>query len=90
MPEVIFSGIHTRAQFSAPGTGNRYDSLRLESSCDETAVAVFDPSQGIGGEWIHSQIALHESYGGVVPDLARAVNTLQFTFRSVAGPARWR
>ena len=44
--------------------------LALESSCDETAVALFDPVRGIVGEWIHSQIALHESYGGVVPDLA--------------------
>ena len=44
--------------------------LALESSCDETAVAVFDPARGIVGEWIHSQIALHETYGGVVPDLA--------------------
>jgi N6-L-threonylcarbamoyladenine synthase len=44
--------------------------LALESSCDETAVAVFDPARGILGEWIHSQIALHETYGGVVPDLA--------------------
>ena len=44
--------------------------LALESSCDETAVALFDPERGIAGEWIHSQIALHEVYGGVVPDLA--------------------
>jgi N6-L-threonylcarbamoyladenine synthase len=44
--------------------------LALESSCDETAVAVFDPAHGLVGEWIHSQIALHETYGGVVPDLA--------------------
>ena len=44
--------------------------LGLESSCDETAVAVFDPARGIVGEWVHSQIALHEVYGGVVPDLA--------------------
>ncbi|MBI2516831.1 MAG: tRNA (adenosine(37)-N6)-threonylcarbamoyltransferase complex transferase subunit TsaD [Opitutae bacterium] len=44
--------------------------LALESSCDETAVALFDPAQGFAGEWVHSQIALHEAYGGVVPDLA--------------------
>src|SRR3982750_3116079 len=44
--------------------------LALESSCDETAVAIFDPATGLKGEWIHSQIALHEAYGGVVPDLA--------------------
>ena len=44
--------------------------LALESSCDETAVAVFDPARGLMGEWVHSQIALHEKHGGVVPDLA--------------------
>ncbi len=44
--------------------------LALESSCDETAVAVFDPATGLTGEWVHSQIALHGAYGGVVPDLA--------------------
>ncbi len=44
--------------------------LALESSCDETAVAVFDPVRGLTGEWVHSQIALHERHGGVVPDLA--------------------
>jgi N6-L-threonylcarbamoyladenine synthase len=44
--------------------------VALESSCDETAVAVFDSARGLVGEWVHSQIALHEAYGGVVPDLA--------------------
>lgn len=44
--------------------------LGLESSCDETAVALFDPARGLTGEWVHSQIALHEKHGGVVPDLA--------------------
>lgn len=44
--------------------------LALESSCDETAVAIFDPAKGFPGEWVHSQIALHGKHGGVVPDLA--------------------
>jgi N6-L-threonylcarbamoyladenine synthase len=44
--------------------------LALESSCDETAVALFDPARGLTGEWLHTQIALHERHGGVVPDLA--------------------
>jgi N6-L-threonylcarbamoyladenine synthase len=44
--------------------------LALESSCDETAVAVFDPARGLVGEWIHAQLAVHERHGGVVPDLA--------------------
>ena len=44
--------------------------LALESSCDETAVALFDPARGLAGEWVTSQIALHERHGGVVPSLA--------------------
>jgi N6-L-threonylcarbamoyladenine synthase len=44
--------------------------LALESSCDETAVAIFDPAEGLRGEWVYSQMALHGRYGGVVPDLA--------------------
>ena len=42
----------------------------IESSCDESAIAVFDPSRGIIAERVHSQIALHSEYGGVVPELA--------------------
>ncbi len=44
--------------------------LAIESSCDESALALFDPASGISGEWVHSQIDLHKEYGGVVPDLA--------------------
>jgi len=44
--------------------------LGIESSCDESALALFDPRFGMRGEWLHSQIALHGTYGGVVPDLA--------------------
>lgn len=44
--------------------------LAIESSCDESALAYFDPSKGVVGEWVHSQIDLHKEYGGVVPDLA--------------------
>jgi N6-L-threonylcarbamoyladenine synthase len=44
--------------------------LALESSCDETAVALLVPKVGLIGEWVHSQVALHGRYGGVVPDLA--------------------
>ena len=44
--------------------------LGVESSCDESALALFDPASGMRGEWLHSQVALHGAYGGVVPDLA--------------------
>ncbi len=44
--------------------------LAIETSCDESAVALFDPACGLKAEWVHSQIAIHERHGGVVPDLA--------------------
>jgi N6-L-threonylcarbamoyladenine synthase len=53
--------------------------LALESSCDESAVALFDPAVGIAGEWVHSQIALHERHGGVVPDLATREHLRHFS-----------
>jgi N6-L-threonylcarbamoyladenine synthase len=44
--------------------------LGIETSCDETAAAVHDSEAGLLGHAIHSQIALHAAYGGVVPELA--------------------
>jgi N6-L-threonylcarbamoyladenine synthase len=44
--------------------------LGIESSCDETAVAVLDSRRGLLAHRVHSQVALHEPYGGVVPELA--------------------
>lgn len=44
--------------------------LGIETSCDETAVAVYDGEQGLLSHVLHSQIALHAPYGGVVPELA--------------------
>jgi N6-L-threonylcarbamoyladenine synthase len=44
--------------------------LGLETSCDETAVAVFDGAAGLLAHELHSQVDLHSIYGGVVPELA--------------------
>jgi len=44
--------------------------LGLESSCDETGVAVFDTARGLRAHALHSQVELHQAYGGVVPELA--------------------
>ncbi|MCX6921385.1 MAG: tRNA (adenosine(37)-N6)-threonylcarbamoyltransferase complex transferase subunit TsaD [Verrucomicrobia bacterium] len=44
--------------------------LAIESSCDESALALFDPAKGVVRELISSQAASHEKYGGVVPELA--------------------
>ncbi len=44
--------------------------LGIESSCDETGIAVYDSDNGLLSDVLHSQIALHAEYGGVVPELA--------------------
>ena len=44
--------------------------LGIESSCDETGVAIYDSERGLLAHTLHSQIALHAEYGGVVPELA--------------------
>ena len=44
--------------------------LGIETSCDETAIAIYDSKKGIIGESIYSQIDIHAEYGGVVPELA--------------------
>ena len=44
--------------------------LGIETSCDETAIAIYDSKKGIIGESIYSQIDMHAKYGGVVPELA--------------------
>jgi N6-L-threonylcarbamoyladenine synthase len=44
--------------------------LGIESSCDETAVAVYDQARGLLSHRLHSQVAMHQAYGGVVPELA--------------------
>ena len=44
--------------------------LGIETSCDETGVAIFDDEQGLLGHELYSQVELHAVYGGVVPELA--------------------
>ena len=44
--------------------------LGIETSCDETGVAIYDEKQGLIANQLYSQIALHADYGGVVPELA--------------------
>ena len=44
--------------------------LGIETSCDETAIAIYDSDEGIIGESIYSQMKMHAEYGGVVPELA--------------------
>lgn len=44
--------------------------LGIETSCDETGLAVYDTERGLLAHALHSQVAMHEEYGGVVPELA--------------------
>jgi len=51
--------------------------LGIESSCDETAVAVYDEVRGLLSHRLHSQVAMHQAYGGVVPELASRDHVLR-------------
>jgi N6-L-threonylcarbamoyladenine synthase len=57
--------------------------LGVESSCDETGLALYDSERGLLSHALYSQVAMHEEYGGVVPELAsrdhirRAIPLLQ-------------
>ncbi len=44
--------------------------LGIETSCDETGLAIYDSERGLLGQRLHSQVILHRDYGGVVPELA--------------------
>jgi len=44
--------------------------LGIESSCDETGIAIYDSNKGLLAHVLYSQIELHKEYGGVVPELA--------------------
>ena len=44
--------------------------LGIETSCDETGLAVYDSERGLLAHCLYSQVLLHADYGGVVPELA--------------------
>ena len=54
--------------FAKPGCSGPV--LGIETSCDETGVAVYDAGRGLLAHTLYSQIAMHADYGGVVPELA--------------------
>ena len=49
--------------------------LGIETSCDETGVAIYDTDQGLLADALYSQIAMHAEFGGVVPELASRDHT---------------
>ena len=48
----------------------RFLILGIETSCDETGVALYDTAEGLLADALHSQVDLHARYGGVVPEVA--------------------
>jgi N6-L-threonylcarbamoyladenine synthase len=44
--------------------------LGIETSCDETGLAIYESGKGIVADVLHSQVDIHKAYGGVVPELA--------------------
>ncbi|MES2072815.1 MAG: tRNA (adenosine(37)-N6)-threonylcarbamoyltransferase complex transferase subunit TsaD [Pseudomonadota bacterium] len=66
--------------------------LGVESSCDETGLALYDTEGGLLAHALHSQIAMHQEYGGVVPELAsrdhirRAIPLLEQVLQQAALP----
>ena len=51
--------------------------LGVETSCDETGIAVYDTAHGLRAHALHTQAALHQDYGGVVPELASRDHVLR-------------
>ena len=63
--------------------------MGIESSCDETAIAVLADGKGILSNVISSQIEIHKTYGGVVPEIASRhhLNNIPFVFRQALDDA---
>jgi N6-L-threonylcarbamoyladenine synthase len=53
--------------------------LGIETSCDETGLAIYCTHQGLLAQALHSQVAMHADYGGVVPELASRDHLLRIT-----------
>ena len=66
--------------------------LGVESSCDETGLALYDTQRGLLAHALYSQVAMHEEYGGVVPELAsrdhirRAIPLLEQVLNNASVP----
>ena len=60
----------SKLQAAPNSAGKSIRVLGLETSCDETGIAVYDSRDGLLAHALHSQVAMHQAYGGVVPELA--------------------
>ena len=70
-PRVLASRVPISDQLDPPaGAPRPLRVLGIETSCDETGVALYDTERGLVADALHSQVAVHEAFGGVVPELA--------------------
>jgi N6-L-threonylcarbamoyladenine synthase len=65
---IIAAGMRLSTKMRDPA--NELCVLGIETSCDDTGVAVYSSASGLLAHSLHSQVALHSRYGGVVPELA--------------------
>ncbi len=70
MPDLLYNTHLPDAFAKTLPPPHRMLVLGVESSCDETGLALYDTEHGLRAHALHSQIAMHEEYGGVVPELA--------------------
>ena len=68
--ENSFSRYEARAQKKLEMLGGGFTLLAIESSCDETAAAVLKGARDVVSTSVHTQIPIHQKYGGVVPEIA--------------------
>ena len=66
---AVQSNIHYNAA-SSKSTQMSLITLGIESSCDETGIALYQMGRGLLAHALHTQVAMHSEYGGVVPELA--------------------
>ena len=62
--------------------------LGIESSCDETGVALYDSEHGLLSQVLHSQVALHADYGGVAPELASQDHVRNYAINRASAEGR--
>src|SRR5690606_8282964 len=88
-PRISSARAVGRAVYSIPMTEDFAKARRsgpvlgVETSCDETGVAVFDPDRGLLAHTLYSQIRMHADYGGVVPELASRDHVRKLDRKSV-------
>ena len=58
--------------------------LGIETSCDETGIAIYDDEKGLLANQLYSQVKLHADYGGVVPDTVEELTRLPGVGRKTA------